>query len=194
MKKTDPGHYRVNEIFYSLQGEGFHTGTAAVFLRMSGCNRQCTFCDTDHASYRVLTADEIVREVMQHPARFIVITGGEPLLQLDKELIDALHHAGFSIAVETNGSIAPPEGIDWVTCSPKAQPWAIVECNEVKAVLHPSVDIEAISRHFKARHYFLQPCTDPHSGIANTAQTVEYILAHPEWRLSLQTHRILDIR
>ncbi len=194
MKPTDNSRYRVNEIFYSLQGEGFHTGTPSVFIRLSGCNRTCTFCDTDHSEYRLMTAQEIVQKVEKYPARHVVITGGEPLLQLDRTLIDALHAAGRYIAVETNGSIAAPEGIDWITCSPKSQPWALDRCDELKAVYHPSIDIDAMNCHFTAAHRFLQPCTDPVTGSANIAETVEYILAHPEWRLSLQTHKILNIR
>lgn len=194
MKPTEATAYRVNEIFYSLQGEGYFTGTPSVFIRMSGCNRACPFCDTDFASHTLMSAAEIVAEASRHEARHAVLTGGEPLLQLDAPLIDALHNAGFFIAIETNGSLPVPDGVDWVTCSPKARPWAITRCDELKAVYHDSVDLDEATSAISATHLFLQPCTDPATGTANTAETVSYILSHPWWRLSLQTHRLLGIR
>ncbi|MEF2643691.1 MAG: 7-carboxy-7-deazaguanine synthase QueE, partial [Paramuribaculum sp.] len=115
--------YRVNEIFYSLQGEGFFTGSAAVFVRLSGCNRACAFCDTDHRAFTLMTADEIVAIASKYESRFVVVTGGEPLLQLDDALVGALKAAGFFVAVETNGTLPVPQGVDWVTCSPKEKPW-----------------------------------------------------------------------
>ncbi len=184
MKKTD---YRVNEIFYSLQGEGFYTGRPAVFLRFSGCNRDCSFCDTAHQSFRPYTLEQIVEEVKTFPARFIVVTGGEPLLQLDEPLIEALHSAGFYIAVETNGSMAVPRGVDWVTCSPKDRPWAIDRVDELK-IVYQGQDVEAIASAFDARHLYLQPCSG-----ANIPETIAYILDHTRWRLSLQTHKLLNI-
>ena len=126
--------YRVNEIFYSLQGEGFYTGTPAVFLRFSGCNRRCAFCDTDFAAYTEMSAEEIVAKVSEFPARHIVVTGGEPLMQLDDRLVRALKTAGFYIQVETNGSLPAPTGVDWVTCSPKAAPWGIDRIDVLKIV------------------------------------------------------------
>ena len=113
---------RVNEFFVSLQGEGHFTGTPAFFLRLSGCNLQCSFCDTSHQSYKEMSEDEIVEEASHHAPRHIVITGGEPALQLTPSLIDKLHEAGFFIQVETNGTLLLPQGIDWVTCSPKGSP------------------------------------------------------------------------
>ena len=110
---------KVNETFLSLQGEGYFTGTAAFFLRLSGCNLRCPFCDTQHQSYTEMSEDEIVAEASRHKPRHIVITGGEPALQLTESLVDKLHAAGFFIQVETNGTLPLPEGIDWVTCSPK---------------------------------------------------------------------------
>lgn len=181
--------YRVNEIFYSLQGEGYYTGTPSVFLRLSGCNRCCEFCDTDHTSSQPMTASDIIDTVSRFPARHIVITGGEPLLQLDEPLLQALAKAGFYIAVETNGSLPVPPGVDWVTCSPKDGPWLIDRIDELK-IVYQQQDVEAIAASLpRARHHFLQPC----SGI-NTSQTIDYILSHPHWRLSLQTHKMLDIR
>jgi organic radical activating enzyme len=188
MKSTDR-RYRVNEIFASLQGEGFHTGTASVFLRMSGCNRRCPFCDTDFTSFREMSASEIVSEVSAFKPRHLVLTGGEPLLQADNELISALKNAGFTIAVETNGTLPVPDGIDWVTCSPKQPPLAIDRIDELKIVFDGN-DPEAIRNSLPtARHHFLQPLS-----CSNTQAVVDYILANPHWRLSLQTHKLIDIR
>lgn len=185
--------YLVNEIFYSLQGEGYFTGTPAVFVRLSGCNRRCPFCDTDFSSHTPMSAVEIADEAAKYPARHLVLTGGEPGLQVDDELIDALHSREFFVAIETNGSVPLPESIDWVTCSPKDKPWALNVVNELKVVYEPGKDVEAIASEFTPMHLFLQPCayTD---GSSTTAQTIEYILSHPYWRLSLQTHKILQIR
>lgn len=188
MKSTER-LYRINEIFASLQGEGYYTGTASVFLRFSGCNRRCSFCDTDFTSYRVMTAREIVEEVSRYAPRHLVLTGGEPLLQVDDALIEALKDAGFYIAVETNGTLPVPTGIDWVTCSPKEPPLAIDRINELK-IVYTGVDPEAIAASLpSAGHYFLQPLS-----CGNTSRVIDYILSHPRWRLSLQTHKLIDIR
>ena len=137
------GTYRVNEIFHSLQGEGFYTGTPAVFLRFSGCNRRCAFCDTDFASFREMTAAEITAAVAAYPSRHIVVTGGEPLLQLDDTLVRSLKGAGFYIQIETNGSLPVPTGVDWVTCSPKDAPWAIDRIDELKIVYDSSIKVHS---------------------------------------------------
>ncbi|MDE7376893.1 MAG: 7-carboxy-7-deazaguanine synthase QueE, partial [Muribaculaceae bacterium] len=175
--------YKVNEIFYSLQGEGCHTGTPAVFVRLSGCNRACPFCDTDHAAGRAMTAAEIAAEVAQYPARHIVITGGEPALQIDEALVAVLKSKGHYLQIETNGSLPLPDGIDWVTCSPKDEPWRIGHVDELK-IVYQGQDVEAIASRFDARALCLQPCSG-----ANIPETVAYIMAHPHWRLSLQTHK-----
>lgn len=181
--------YRVNEIFYSLQGEGFFTGTPSVFLRFSGCNRRCPFCDTDFASATDMSAQEIVDALRPYPCNRVVATGGEPLLQLDEELIEAIHTAGFTIAVETNGTLPVPSGIDWVTCSPKEPPLLIDRIDELKIVYHDT-DPENIAATLPpARHRFLQPLS-----CSNTDQVVDYLLKHPDWRLSLQTHKFINIR
>lgn len=179
---------KVNEIFYSLQGEGRYAGTPAVFVRFSGCNRSCPFCDTDFAAYTEMTPAQIVAEMARYPARHAVITGGEPALQIDAAFVGLLKEAGFYVQIETNGSLPVPDNIDWVTCSPKDGPWRIGRVDELKVVFQ-SQDVEAIASHFAPKVMCLQPC----SGI-NTAETVEYILAHPHWRLSLQTHKLLNIR
>jgi organic radical activating enzyme len=187
MKLTDRT-YRINEIFCSLQGEGFHTGTAVVFLRFSGCNRACSFCDTDFAAYREMTAQQIVDAVSAYTPRHIVITGGEPTMQLDDALVSALKAVNFFVQIETNGSNPVPVGVDWVTCSPKAEPWGIDRVDELK-VVYQGQDVEALRTRFAAAHNFLQPC----SGL-NTAEVVAYIVEHPQWRLSLQTHKLIDIK
>lgn len=111
--------YLVNEIFYSLQGEGYYTGTPAVFLRLSGCNLRCPFCDTDHSASEPMEIDTLVDRLLGYPSRHLVITGGEPSLQVDRLLIEVLHDAGFYVQIETNGTNRLPDNIDWVTCSPK---------------------------------------------------------------------------
>lgn len=181
--------YRVNEIFYSLQGEGCFTGTPAVFVRMSGCNRACPFCDTDFRAFTPMTAEDIVTEVEKYPCTHVVITGGEPTMQVDEELVGLLKEHGKYLQIETNGSLPVPEGIDWVTCSPKEPPYGIDRINELK-IVYQAQDVEAIAAALpEPKVRCLQPC----SGL-NTAETVAYILAHPRWRLSLQTHKLIDIQ
>ncbi len=209
--------YSVKEIFYTLQGEGANAGTPAVFLRFAGCNlwsgREedraaaiCNFCDTDFVGTdgtgggKFETADALADAVASHwpekskAHRFVVCTGGEPLLQLDRAAIDALHARGFRVAIETNGTLEPPAGIDWVCVSPKAQaPLAINTGDELKLV-YPQAD--ARPERFESLafdHFFLQPMDGP-SREANTRGAIEYCLAHPRWRLSIQSHKIIGIR
>ena len=189
--------YKVNEIFYSLQGEGFWTGTPMVFVRLSGCNLKCPFCDTDHGGYREMSAEEIVAEArrLSPDCNRVCVTGGEPTLQLDAALVEALHGAGYRIHVETNGTKPLPEGVDWVTLSPKTDvpglkgDGAVVleKADEVKVVFLGQ-DVEKWAA-FPAQWHFLQPCS-----CENTEETMNHILRHPHWRLSLQTHKLLNIR
>ena len=191
--------YRINEIFYSLQGEGYHTGMPAVFVRFSGCNLRCPFCDTDFAEYQAMTADEIVVAIGNSIAEvgcngstcpLIVLTGGEPSLQIDADLLRVLRQTGMRICIETNGTQPLPEGIDWVTCSPKAGTrLAIAHADELKVVLTEGVLPEQWAEVLPADHLFLQPCS-----CQNTDEVIAYILQHPRWRLSLQTHKYLAIR
>lgn len=191
---------KVNEIFYSLQGEGRYTGTAAIFVRLSGCNLRCSFCDTRHESFTELAEEAIVDAVSSYPARHVVITGGEPTLQLTRSLIDKLHEAGKFVQIETNGSIALEpdlvQAIDWITCSPKELPVKIGRVDELK-VVYEGQDMaryEAMARDFNAARS-LQPC-DTGDTVKNTAlldAAVHYIEEHPEWRLSLQTHKLIHI-
>lgn len=191
---------KVNEIFYSLQGEGFFTGTPAVFIRLSGCNLRCPFCDTDHDKYAEISEDAIAATATNFPARHIVITGGEPLIQLTDSLIERLHQAGKFIQIETNGTIplGDRQAVDWVTCSPKFQFCAkaaikIERINELKAV-YCGQDLSAYDD-IAAGIRFLQPC-DTHNPVINQKNltgAIDYIKSHPDWRLSLQTHKIINI-
>lgn len=195
--------WKVNEIFHSLQGEGYNTGTACVFIRLSGCNLHCAFCDTRHEQGTMMSLPEIIETVMQYPlAPLIVVTGGEPALQIDDDFIDGLKTAtGKRIAIETNGTLPLPDGIDWVTCSPKSGlggngelPLAITRCDELK-VVYLGQDLTQYDG-IDCIHRFLQPCytSDARTVLANMAATVQAVLDNPKWRLSLQTHRILGIR
>lgn len=185
MKRTT---YKINEIFYSLQGEGFFTGTAAVFLRFCGCNRHCSFCDTDFSKGTDMTAEDIVEAISKYPSRHLIVTGGEPTLQLDSDLLRAIKAARFFVQIETNGSNPVPTGVDWVTCSPKDAPWEIGRIDELK-VVYQGQDVEQIADLLPASRLYLQPCSGE-----NIGETVEYILKHPRWHLSLQTHKLIDIK
>ncbi len=194
--------YPINEIFCSLQGEGEKTGTVSVFIRMSGCNLRCAFCDTDHQSHTMMSAPEIVEQVMRYPgAPLIVLTGGEPALHIDTALIQALKLTGKTIAIETNGTLPLPDGIDWVTLSPKtafqggeALPCIITSCDELK-VVYTGQNLNQYD-HIKAQQRFLQPCyvEDPKQRLLGLQATVKAVLDNPQWRLSLQTHKLLGIR
>ena len=184
--------YRVNEIFYSLQGEGYHTGQAAVFVRLSGCNLRCPFCDTDFSTYTEMTADEIVAEVQRlvpAPQVLVILTGGEPSLQVDEALTAALHTTGKRICMETNGTHPLPAGIDWITCSPKEGSRIVLPHADELKIVYQNQDVEQWAKQIPATHLYLQPCS-----CQNTEAVIAYILAHPHWHLSLQTHKYLSIR
>lgn len=205
--------YTVKEIFYTLQGEGRQAGRPAVFCRFAGCNlwsgreedrssAQCRFCDTDFVGmdgehggrYEVEALAGAIADLW--PAggqRLVVITGGEPLLQLDAALIAALHARDFEIAVETNGTITPPAGIDWLCVSPKAgAALAVQKGDELKLVFPQEGAEPELFAPLSFRHFLLQPMDGPDLA-ANMQAAVAYCLAHPQWRLSLQTHKILGI-
>jgi 7-carboxy-7-deazaguanine synthase len=210
--------YTVKEIFYTLQGEGVHAGRPAVFCRFSGCNlwtgreadrhsAVCRFCDTDFVGVgpdggKFATADALAERVAatwpahEPGAPYVVCTGGEPLLQLDVALVAAFHARGFAVAVETNGTQDAPPGLDWVCVSPKAgAPLRLVNGDELKLV-YPQVEPEAqpeCFEHLAFRYFSLQPMDGPQLP-ENTRRAVEYCLAHPRWRLSLQTHKLLGLR
>jgi 7-carboxy-7-deazaguanine synthase (Cx14CxxC type) len=208
--------YSVKELFYTLQGEGLRAGRPAVFCRFAGCNlwsgleedratAVCRFCDTDFVGTdgtlggKFATADSLAAAIAAlWPAgaahRYVVLTGGEPLLQVDAALIDALHAAEFEIAVETNGTVPAPQGIDWLCVSPKAgSEWVQRSGDELKLVYpQPELPPEAIpAEGFK--HFLLQPMDGP-ALEENTPAAIAYCQAHPRWRLSMQTHKILEIR
>lgn len=178
---------KINEIFYSLQGEGFHTGTPALFIRFSGCNLKCSFCDTKHEEGNWIDDDAIMEKVAECPAKMVVLTGGEPSLWIDERLIERLHSIGKYVCIETNGTHNVPDSIDWITCSPKGAHVVLNRINEIKVVYTGEENVEKYLS-LKADVYFLQPCS-----CKNTKQVVEYILQHPHWRLSLQTHKWIGI-
>ena len=192
---------KVNEIFYSLQGEGHHSGRPSVFVRLSGCNLARPFCDTDHANHNPMSEAQIVAAVLQHPARWVVLTGGEPALQLTPSLVAALHQAGRQVAVETNGTRPLPEGVDWVTLSPK-DPFVgpgykpvLKQANELK-VLFDGIHRPTLYPEIEVGYRYLQPLDtgNPERNATITAQAVAYCLQNPEWQLSLQIHKLLNIK
>lgn len=208
--------YAVKEIFHTLQGEGANAGRPAVFCRFAGCNlwsgRErdrasaiCQFCDTDFVGTdgpgggRFAEAGDLARAVAETwtaaeaGRRFVVCTGGEPLLQLDAALIAAFHAEGFEIAVETNGTIAAPEGIDWLCVSPKAGAALVQDSGDELKLVYPQSGAEPERfRHLSFANYFLQPMDGP-ARQDNTNAAVAYCLAHPQWRLSVQTHKVIGI-
>ncbi|MCD8303262.1 MAG: 7-carboxy-7-deazaguanine synthase QueE [Prevotellaceae bacterium] len=188
---------RVNEIFYSIQGEGAHTGLPAVFLRLAGCNRNCPFCDTDFGRFAEMTEQEIVERAQEFPAKNIIVTGGEPLLQLTASLTRALKTAGFSIHLETNGTLPLPEGaeVDWVTCSPKGGEEPHVQRIDELKIVYWGQDVSQYET-TKSRLKSLQPVDtgDASRNEEIRSKTLDYVLKHPIWKLSMQTHKILNVR
>lgn len=223
--------YKIKEMFYTLQGEGAHAGRPAVFCRFSKCNlwngREdsrsasiCNFCDTDfngtdgqHGG--IYSIQQLIAQLvalwpdMNLGKPYVICTGGEPLLQLDEALIEAMHIAGFEVGVETNGTLPAPQGIDWLCVSPKGSSTVVIkECDELKLV-YPQPDCLPEHHHdIIARHYYLQPMADYRAQLiqtdhiiaakeglsaTNTKKTLEYCLSHPKWSLSLQTHKYLEI-
>ena len=210
--------YLVKEIVYTLQGEGAQSGRAAVFCRFSGCNlwsgnesdrvhAVCRFCDTDFVGtdgpgggeFRAAVdlAEAVARrwppESSRGAAPFVVFTGGEPLLQLDEPLIGALHARGFELAIETNGTLPAPGGLDWICVSPKAESVLRLHSGDELKLIYPQPGADPSKYEaLDFRHFFLQPMDGPERAL-NTRRAVEYCLAHPRWRISLQTHKILGI-
>ncbi|WP_263247165.1 7-carboxy-7-deazaguanine synthase [Saccharopolyspora rosea] len=211
--------YQVKEIFYTLQGEGANAGRPAVFCRFAACNlwngresgratAVCTFCDTDFVGTdgpgggKFATAADLVAAISAtwrgnaHPraTRFVVCTGGEPLLQLDSPLVDELHEAGFEIAVETNGTQPAPAGIDWICVSPKADAELVLTAGDELKLVFPQEGVEpARFEGLDFPRLLLQPMDGPDIA-ANTRRTIEYCLENPQWRLSMQTHKYIGIR
>ena len=207
--------YKVKEIYFTLQGEGARTGRAAVFLRFTGCNlwsgreedrsdAVCQFCDTDFIGIDgveggMYTADGLAAKVdslwpESQDNKYVICTGGEPLLQLDTNLIDTLHSKGFEIGIETNGTLPVPEGIDWICVSPKANTTVVVnKGNELKLVVLQENFLPDLFQNLKFDHYYLQPMDGPCIK-EFTIWAVDYCMRYPKWKLSLQTHKMLGIR
>ena len=209
--------YSVKEMFYTLQGEGANAGHPAVFCRFAGCNlwsgREedrstaiCQFCDTDfvgtdgthggkfESALALAAAIAGFWPATDSAHRLVVLTGGEPLLQVDEALVQALHAAGFRIAVETNGTVPPPAGIDWLCMSPKAGSTRVVSAGQELKLVFPQAGAEpALYESLNFENFYLQPMDGPDAA-ANTAAAVAYCQAHPRWRLSLQTHKLIGIR
>jgi 7-carboxy-7-deazaguanine synthase (Cx14CxxC type) len=208
--------YAVKEIFYTLQGEGAQTGRAAVFCRFAGCNlwsgreadrlgATCSFCDTDFVGTdgtgggRYPNAEAVADTVAAHwpqdaPGRFVVCTGGEPLLQLDAPLVEALHERGFAIAIETNGTIPPPPGLDWVCVSPKAGAGLVVDRGDELKLVVPQAGLDPLDfAHLAFRRFSVQPMDGP-DRVGNTELAMAFCRAHPQWQLSLQTHKLVGFR
>lgn len=208
--------YSVKEIFYTLQGEGANIGKAAVFCRFAGCNlwsgrehdrisAVCRFCDTDFVGTdgvhggKFATPHALVDAIAKiwpnnsARERFAVLTGGEPLLQVDTALVEALHSRGFRIAIETNGTLAPPAGVDWICVSPKSgAPLQLTRGDELKVVVpQPGIDLTALGN-LKFDHHFVQPM-DGDDLVENTRWAVDWCLRNPHWRLSIQTHKVIGI-
>lgn len=232
---TQTKTYRVKEIFYTLQGEGAQAGRPSVFCRFSKCNlwngkeesraqSVCDFCDTDFIGTDgenggIYSAVELVKLIASlwpgqptpnskssnQGTPYIVCTGGEPLLQLDEPLIEIMHNYGFEVAVETNGTLPAPEGLDWICLSPKADAeLVLIECDELKLVYPQPLAMPESFDYIQATHRYLQPMadasldyivSDAHEGLSqsNTQKTTHYCLKHPQWKLSLQTHKMLGI-
>lgn len=210
--------YSVKEIYYTLQGEGANTGRAAVFCRFAGCNlwtgreedraeAVCNFCDTDFVGTdgpgggRFASAIELAKAVSanwQAPSSararpLVVCTGGEPLLQLDEELVRAFHGANFEVAIETNGTKLPPPGIDWICVSPKAGAELVLNSGRELKLIFPQKGAEPeLFNRLNFEHFFLQPMDGP-SREENTRLAIQYCLENPQWRLSLQTHKLIGI-
>ncbi|TQK04212.1 7-carboxy-7-deazaguanine synthase (Cx14CxxC type) [Herbaspirillum sp. SJZ130] len=208
--------YSIKEIFYTLQGEGTHAGRPAVFCRFSGCNlwtgREedrskaiCQFCDTDFVGTdgegggKFKTADELARTINHlwpqtyAASKYVVFTGGEPLLQLDSALIASMHAVGFEIAIETNGTIPVPEGVDWICVSPKmGSELKVFKGNELKVVIPQQAQVLADYEKLDFQHFLLQPMDGPDAA-RNTRLAIELVKANPRWKLSIQTHKLLQI-
>ncbi len=211
--------YAVKEVYLSIQGEGAQVGRAAVFCRFAGCNlwsgreddratAKCSFCDTDFVGTdgpgggRFATASELAHHIAnlsfrssgETGTRLVIFTGGEPLLQLDSALTKAMHILGFEVAVETNGTMLPPEGVDWICCSPKAGGQLVLRSGHELKLIFPQVGLAPTELEtLDFGHFFLQPMDGPNL-VDHTRQAIEYCLRHPRWRLSLQLHKHLDLR
>lgn len=194
---------KINEIFYSLQGEGYYTGVPAVFVRFAGCNLRCPFCDTDFNDYTEMTEAEIVEEILKYKCPIVILTGGEPTIQITDDFIHLLHLNSLYVCIETNGTRHVPENINWVTVSPKhlytKSNYILKEANEVKVVMDDKIqdsEFNTLLDQIKARYYYIQPCDTGRKKLNKKIieRCVNFVKDNPKWRLSLQTQKILDIR
>lgn len=212
--------YRINEIFYSLQGEGHNTGRAAIFIRFAGCNLRCPFCDTDFRDYQEMEASGILAAIADYPSRFVVLTGGEPTLQVDEGFVNLLHTRGYEVAMESNGILPAPHNLDWLTVSPKKSlpmPPEGKAPDEIKIVFENEASLNQLiadypisfSRPVDSKRpsaeregdkwspfFYLQPCDtgDPERNKQILHDCIKYVEAHPQWRLSIQIHKLIDIK
>jgi 7-carboxy-7-deazaguanine synthase len=196
--------YLINDLFYTLQGEGFWTGRPAVFCRFARCNlwtgreedrhrAVCQFCDTDFLRGEKYELDDLIAHVTNWDCDFIVLTGGEPSLQVNYKLIDALHDAEIYVAIETNGTRLIPWNIDWICVSPKAgAPMEQKRGNELKVVWPQPLDLDELST-YDFEHFWLSPMDGPNLA-ENTQQAIDYCLQHPQWRLNVQTHKVIGVK
>ena len=186
---------KINEIFYSIQGEGYFTGKPVIFIRFAGCNLKCSFCDTNHICKQELNEDSIIKIIKKYKSKHIVLTGGEPSLQLDinkqgySEFVRILRDKGYYVQIETNGTIKLPNNIDWITVSPKEK-WIIKKGNELK-VVYQGQDLKQYEN-TDFDYYYLQPCEI--NGDYNFEDTIKTVKDNPEWKLSIQTQKLLKIR
>lgn len=194
--------YKINEIFYSIQGEGANSGRPALFIRFSGCNLACPFCDTDFKDYKLMSLDDILQALLSlsNSCRFVVLTGGEPTLQVDDALVRMLHQYAYYIAIETNGTRAVNSEIDWVTLSPKQNFVGdkginiVKKCDEVKVVFDGKTPIRQYG--VVAKYYYVQPCDtgDEKRNKEIINQCIQFVKENPIWKISLQTHKMLNVR
>lgn len=188
----------VNEIFYSLQGEGGRSGEASAFIRLTKCNLACSFCDTDFEEGDDMMLEEILEVIRQYPCRWIIWTGGEPTIQLRSEHLSFFHYHGYKQAIETNGTRRLPDGLDYITCSPKQDYESIKSripvVNEIRIPIKVGDEVPDINIFPIAKHYFLSPVFDADTiNQENVNYCVELIKQHPEWKLSLQMHKLIHI-
>lgn len=187
--------YKINEIFFSIQGEGFNHGMPAVFIRFANCNLNCLFCDTEFEERMELSILEIIKEIQIYKCENIILTGGEPMLQVDKDLLIGLKEMDFKIHLETNATINIPfalmDLIDWITLSPKIEDLTNQRGGDELKVVYQGQDLRNYSRYF-VEYFFLQPCDE--NGKMNISETIEKIKEDPKWRLSLQIHKMINIK
>lgn len=191
---------KINEIFYSIQGEGRNAGRAAVFIRFSGCNIKCPFCDTKHQKGKEMSDLEIINQIAEYPCRFVILTGGEPTLYVDADFVDKLHHKGYEVAIETNGTNIVPANVDFVTLSPKFEfvknsNIKQLVCDELKVIYNSANNMDAYNV-IIAKHKYIQPCNtgDDDTNQMHIVNAIRFVQDNPDWRLSLQLQKILSIR